>query len=197
MPSFVANSPVTWPKPRLPSTMAIVSLSNTIVGAVLGRSQPLRTHSRYLRHAQHAVRIVADEIRIDEPPRDRARLVGAGSRRLRMIGGDEVDEPVRGERFIASVNLRIRRRRGAFEEIEVAALVGLRDVLLVERAEAALVPRRRRLSTRRGGARARLGATFSSSRRAARRARSGRRPRTSASGPPTNDSGATCSTHAP
>jgi hypothetical protein len=48
MPSRVAYSPVTWPKPRLPSTIAIESFSKTIVGAVLGRSQPLRTHSRYL-----------------------------------------------------------------------------------------------------------------------------------------------------
>ena len=29
IPSFAANSPITWPKPRLPSTMAIVALSNT------------------------------------------------------------------------------------------------------------------------------------------------------------------------
>ena len=39
--------------------------------------------------------------------------------------------------------LGVRRRRGAFEEIEVAALVGLRDVLLVERAEALEVGRQR------------------------------------------------------
>ena len=45
--------------------------------------------------------------------------------------------------------------RRALEEIEVAALVGLRDVLLVERAEAALVARRRRLP--RGAAARELG----------------------------------------
>ncbi len=48
MPSLVANSPITWPNPRLPSTIASASLSNTIVGSVLGLSQPSRTHSRYL-----------------------------------------------------------------------------------------------------------------------------------------------------
>ena len=36
------------------------------------------------------------------------------------------------------MNLRLRGRLRAGEEIEIAALVGLRDVLLVERAEAAL-----------------------------------------------------------
>ena len=46
IPSFVANSPVTWPKPRLPSTIAIVSLSKTSVGAVLGRSVPSLIQSR-------------------------------------------------------------------------------------------------------------------------------------------------------
>ena len=36
------------------------------------------------------------------------------------------------------MDFRIRRRRRALEKIEIAALIGLRDVLLVERAEAAL-----------------------------------------------------------
>src|SRR5262249_25856855 len=40
-----------------------------------------------------------------------------------------------------SVDLRLGRRRGAFEEIEIAALIGLRDVALIERAVTALVAR--------------------------------------------------------
>ena len=37
------------------------------------------------------------------------------------------------------VNLRLRRRRRSFEKVEIAALVGLRDVLLIQRSVAALV----------------------------------------------------------
>ena len=91
MPSLVANSPVTWPKPRLPSTIAIVSLSNTIVGGVLGLSHALAHPFEILAHAQHAVRIVADEIGVDEPARDGARLLGVRAAAC-MIGGDEIDE---------------------------------------------------------------------------------------------------------
>ena len=80
MPSCVANSPVTWPKPRLPSMIAIVSLSNTIVGGVLGLSHAFAHPFEILAHAQHAVRIVADEIGVDQPARDRARFVGDRSR---------------------------------------------------------------------------------------------------------------------
>src|SRR2546430_11667097 len=40
-----------------------------------------------------------------------------------------------------SVNLRLRRRRSALEKIEIAALVGLCDMALVERTVAALVAR--------------------------------------------------------
>ena len=54
-----------------------------------------------------------------------------------------------------AVDLRLGGRRGAFEKIEVAALVGLRDVLLIERAEAALELRRRLLP--RGAAARELG----------------------------------------
>ena len=96
----------------------------------------------------------------------------------------------------SSVNLRIRRRRRAFEKIEIAALVGLRDVLLVERAEAALELRRRPLPRARGGASS-SALTLSSSRRAGTSSSIMSPSLTSASGPPTYDSGATCSTHAP
>jgi hypothetical protein len=47
-----------------------------------------------------------------------------------------------------SVDFRLGRGRNAFEEIEVATLIRLRNVLLVERAEAALVTRRRRFRRR-------------------------------------------------
>src|SRR5205814_7086587 len=55
------------------------------------------------------------------------------------------------------VNLRIRRGRGTFQKIEIATLVSLRDVLLIERAEAALELRRRPLP-RRAAARELVGA---------------------------------------
>ena len=52
----------------------------------------------------------------------------------------------------ASVNLRVGDRRRAFEEIEVAAAIGLRDVLGIQPAEAARV---RHLARLPGGAPAR------------------------------------------
>jgi hypothetical protein len=48
MPMRVAVSPVTWPNPRCPSTIAIVSLSNATCGGVFGLSVPSRTQSTYL-----------------------------------------------------------------------------------------------------------------------------------------------------
>ena len=88
-------------------------------------------------------------------------------------------------------------RRGRLEEIEVAALVGLADVLQVQRAVAALELRGRARPRRRGDARSRP-RRLSSSRRRFGTSSAIRSPlRTSASGPPTADSGATCSTQAP
>ena len=74
-----------------PSMIAIVSLSKTRVGVDV-RPQRAAAHPfEVLRNAQHAVRIVTDEIRIDEPARDGLRFVGiaAGAAHDR---GDEVDE---------------------------------------------------------------------------------------------------------
>ena len=51
-----------------------------------------------------------------------------------------------------SMDLGLRRGRGSLEEVEIAALVRLGDVLLVERAEAALVTRRAFFPMRRGAA---------------------------------------------
>ena len=87
----------------------------------------------------------------------------------------------------------------ADEEVEVDPLVGLQDVVDVEAlppAHRRAVGRRRGL--RRGARRASSPAgTSRSSRRPGRPARSCRRPRTSDSGPPAADSGATCSTTVP
>ena len=45
MPSFIASSPITWPKPNWPSTTAIASFSKTIVERLvrqhLARAQPV------------------------------------------------------------------------------------------------------------------------------------------------------------
>ena len=72
------------------------------------------------------VGVVADEIGIDQAPRHRARFFGAASAALHD-GGHEVGQLRRRDRP-HSVDLRLGRGRGAFEEIEIAALVGLRDV---------------------------------------------------------------------
>ena len=95
------------------------------------------------------------------------------------------------------VNLRLRDRRRALEKIEVAAAVGLGDVPRVHVAEAARIRRLRAASTPRVGGRARRRATCSVRRRAGTSSSMMSPSRTNASGPPTNDSGATCSTHAP
>src|ERR1700732_1908122 len=111
------------------------------------------------------------------------------------------------------MNLRFRRRSRALEEIEVTALIGLGDVLLVQRAIAALEARRRHFplgaaAGGRGGpglsppggrgggifhsARRRASSAsliFSSRRRSATSSSMTSPSRTKASGPPANDSG--------
>ena len=99
--------------------------------------------------------------------------------------------------YTASVNLRLGDRRGALQEIEIAAAVGLGDVLGVEHARSradtaapaasTLAPARQLLVRR----------TRSDRRRAGTSSSMMSPSWTSASGPPTNDSGATCSTQAP
>ena len=86
-----ANSPTTWPKPRLPSTIAIVSLSNTSVGVRVGPQVALAHPFEILADAQHAVRIVPDEVGVDEATRDGPRFVGAAAGAFHD-GGDEIDE---------------------------------------------------------------------------------------------------------
>ena len=56
---------------------------------------------------------------------------------------------------VPSMDLRLGHGGAGLQEIEVAAVVGLADVLLVHAAVAALVARRRAASTPRGGGRAR------------------------------------------
>jgi len=90
------------------------------------------------------------------------------------------------------VDFRLGRRRRAFEEIEVATLVRLGDVLWIEQADFGAgrfhAARRRASSSL---------PTFSSSLRAGTSSSMRSPSRTRASGPPMNDSGATCSTQAP
>src|SRR6266542_6813827 len=50
--------------------------------------------------------------------------------------------------MVCSMDLRLGGWRRAFEEVEIAAFVGLSDVLLIERAETARESRRRRLPLR-------------------------------------------------
>src|SRR5512132_1193258 len=143
MPSRAANSPMTWPKPRLPSTMASVSVSTATVGGWFGRSQPDLTHSRYF-----PTRMTPCE---SWPTRfastSRRAIVAASSGaepHSRMTVVTNATSDVAGS-VRTSVNLRIGDRRGAFEEVEIATVVRLPDVLLVQRAEAARVMGRRSL----------------------------------------------------
>jgi hypothetical protein len=71
--------------------MAIVSLSNTIVGDMLGLSVPSRTHSRYFATRSTPCESWPDEVGVDEPPRDGGSLVGMASC-ASHDAGDEVDE---------------------------------------------------------------------------------------------------------
>jgi len=159
-------------------------------------SASLRDPLEILADAQHAVRIVTDQIGVDEAARDGTCLI-----RMRapacMMAAVRLTRLAAGTVFICNlVDLGLRRGRRSLEKIEIAALIGLRDVLLIERTEAALVARggffhsaRRRASS--------ASVTFNSSFLAATSSWIRSPSRTSANGPPTYDSGATCSTHAP
>src|SRR5690242_4966630 len=155
-PRRVAYSPITWPKPRLPSTIASVGVSTTTVAAVLGRSVPSRTHDTYF-----ATRITpcdswptqfASTSRVatacaSAGAQPTPRMIAStsstrsGARSVSMAGRYEspCNDPSR-----TSVDLRFRRAGRAFEEIEIAAVVRLRDVPLVKRAETACEVRWRR-----------------------------------------------------
>src|SRR4029079_14307571 len=172
VPSAPAYSPTIWPKPRLPSTMAMASFSNATVGLALGTSHPARTHSRYLptritpceswptRFESTSRRAtVAASLALLPPPcmiavtsvtsfsAGTVFMVACGRPRRTGDGARVMD--------VLSVDLRLGGRRGSFEEIEVATLIGLRDVLLIKHPVAAHEPRGRLFP--RGAARGELG----------------------------------------
>src|SRR5215472_2924288 len=137
VPSLPANSPTTCPKPRLPSTIAIASLSNAMVGARLARTQPSRIQSRYL--LTRSTPCESCPTRFDSTSL-RAIVAASGSSHpaLRMIAVTSSTSRGAGT-LCTSVDLRLGGWRGAFEESEIAALIRLRDVTLIERAVTTLV----------------------------------------------------------
>ena len=66
MPSFVACSPMVWPKPYRPSTTAMASFSKTILMFWLASTLPALQPVDVVGHSDHAVRVVADEVRFDQ-----------------------------------------------------------------------------------------------------------------------------------
>src|SRR6185369_16417073 len=172
VPTAPAYSPTTWPKPRLPSTIAMASFSNATVGLALGTSQPARTHSRYLPtritpweswptrlESTSRRATVAASVALLPPPCMMAvtsvTSFAAGTIFMVACGRSRRQGEGASRMVVLSVDLGLDGRRGSFEEIEVAALVGLGDVLLIEHAVAAHEPRRRLFP--RGAARCELG----------------------------------------
>src|SRR5262249_60002559 len=132
-PSAPANSPTTCPKPRLPSTIAIVSLSNTTVGVWLARNQSSRIHSRYF--PTRNTPCESGPTRLESPSRratvcasasaqPAARMIAATSRVKLGASSDfiEIDRLVLSpsEKGEPLVDFRLGGGRGAFQEIEIA-----------------------------------------------------------------------------